>query len=296
MLSEDRQPADHLGPSGPGERPLLQHERQDLLGEEVERPRRRDDGLDVAPAPQLEQPGGRTSSISGLVVRKSSSAWCPGAGRCGRGAAGTTATVVGLSIWMTRSRSPTSMPSSSVDGRRRSRSRWPRRTPPRPGGARRGASEECDTNVVTPRARSSTGELFDPGPAVAEHQPLLPAVQRGDDRGGVAQRADVVERRPRAPTPSSTSGATTRRGPCSIRPKPVQQRVRVRRLWPRGRCAGGRGRRPPRAARARRAGASRGRRRRRRGPRRPRRPARRRRTGRGRDGPKSAWPRATRAW
>ena len=55
------------------------------------------------------------------------------------------------------------------------------------------ASELCETNVVDAPLAQRGGELLDPGAAVAEDQPLLAAVQRGDHRGGVVDGADVVE-------------------------------------------------------------------------------------------------------
>ena len=115
-----------------------------------------------------------------------------------------------------------------------------------------------------------------------------PAVQRGDDRGGVVDRADVVEldvagRRRRRSRLAGRRRRARRPAPAVCpRPTPAARSAARRgcRRWPTGRCAGAAGRRRGSGVPARRAGASPGRRRRRRAPRRRRRPAGRRRTRR----------------
>ena len=78
-----------------------------------------------------------------------------------------------------------------------------------------GAERACETNVVTPRlAQSERASCLDPGAAVAEHQPLLAAVQAGDDqsrrwRGCRRSRASTSGGRPRR----RPGGVTTSRGP-----------------------------------------------------------------------------------
>ena len=63
--------------------------------------------------------------------------------------------MVGLSIWMTRSRSPTSIPSSSVDVETITQFvAWEKASSARRRSSR--ASDECETKVSTPRPRSST--------------------------------------------------------------------------------------------------------------------------------------------
>lgn len=64
------------------------------------------------------------------------------------------ATVSGASIWITRSRSPTSMPSSSVDVDTITQSRASANTC---SAWRRSSADrdECETYVVTPRSRRS---------------------------------------------------------------------------------------------------------------------------------------------
>ena len=150
------------------------------------------------------------------------------------------ATVAGASIWMTRSRSPTSMPSSSVDVATITQSRASANA----GSAWRRSSalsEECDTNVVTPASAQRGGELLDPRAAVAEHQPLLAAVQRGDDACGV--RVRWRPSRPCSssrPAPPSRRRCTTSRSPRAAADEPVEQLSRGCRRWPTGRCAGSR--------------------------------------------------------
>ncbi len=82
------------------------------------------------------------------------------------------ATVLGASIWMTRSRSPTSMPSSRVQVETMTQSRASAKA----CSARRRSStdsEACERNVVTPLGPQALAELLDLPPGVAEHQPLL---------------------------------------------------------------------------------------------------------------------------
>ena len=203
-------------------------------------------------------------------------------------------TAPGASIWITRSRSPTSMPSS--------RALVATMTQSRPSANARSAcrrssrpSELCETNVVDPRRPQLGGELLDPRPAVAEDQPLLAPVQARRSpwrrcRGGRRSRAG-----PRAPARGTAGRADDPPGPVGAGREPGEQVVLV--------AHGGRqadplevaARQPADPLQAGPAGASRGRRRRRRGPRPPRRPARRRRGGRGGSRPRRASPPATRA-
>ena len=101
-------------------------------------------------------------------------------------------TVGGASIWMTRSRLPTSIPSSrtlvaTMTQLSRAanacsaccRCSW--------------LSELCVTNVVTSNWRSSP-ELLRLCPAVDEDEPLLAAMKPRDHDGGVLKRPHVVER------------------------------------------------------------------------------------------------------
>ena len=101
-------------------------------------------------------------------------------------------TVAGASIWITRSRSPTSIPSSSELVATITQfcrwanacSAWRRSSTPR---------ELWETNVSTLLLPQEQGQLFDPGTAVAEDQPFLALVQRPDDLGGIGERAHVVD-------------------------------------------------------------------------------------------------------
>ena len=124
--------------------------------------------------------------------------------------------MVGLSIWITRSRSPTSMPSSSTLVATITQS-----------SAVGEGVLGLPSLLLAQRAVRDEGrdaqlpqlgaKFFRSGPAVHEDQPLLAAVQPGDDDGRVLQRADVVQldlglRRCRPPR------AGTRRGPPAHEP------------------------------------------------------------------------------
>ena len=69
---------------------LLQAQGEELLGHDVPRLRRRDDRLDVARAPQLQQPGGPQQGTVVEGEEQAVAAPCPAGGRCGPAAAGTT--------------------------------------------------------------------------------------------------------------------------------------------------------------------------------------------------------------
>ena len=94
------------------------------------------------------------------------------------------ATVRGASIWMTRSRSPMSMPSSRVEVATMTRVRRLGEgllaAAPFVGRERRVRHEGLDAELP-----QGEGELLGLAPGLAEHQPLLAAVQRGDHLGGV---------------------------------------------------------------------------------------------------------------
>ena len=87
---------------------------------------------------------------------------------------------------------------------------------------------------MTPRSRRRLAELFDGLAGVAEDQPLLAGVQRGDDRGGVVQGADVVEfdvarRRYRSRRRGGRQvGSDDASGPSVPRPSPAARSAALR--------------------------------------------------------------------
>ena len=136
-----------------------------------------DDRLDEPAAPGQEEPGREQQGVLVQGEEQAVPHACPAGARCGRAAAGTPATVGGEFTWITRSRSPTSMPSSSADVDTITQSRPSANA----CSARRRSSSDSDAwtrCVVTPRARSSRAEHLDEPLGVAEHQPLLAPVQR----------------------------------------------------------------------------------------------------------------------
>ena len=211
------------------------------------------------------------------------------------------ATVRGASIWMTRSRSPTSMPSSSVRGGDDDAVARLGEGLLGPASLVRGRARRGTRRSSTSRSPQRSAELLDASRGCRR----TPAASRRGAGGRSPWRRCRASRRSRARPPASSAAARrgrrydgTRDAPRAAAPcSQVEQLVGV---------ADGGGQadalqRPAgelaRAARARRAGASRGRRRRRRAPRRRRRRARRRSS--------AAWstststrasPRATPAW
>jgi hypothetical protein len=98
----------------------------------------------------------------------------------------------GQLTWITRSRSPTSMPSSSVEVETMTQSRASANACSE--RCRSAADRDaCDRKTVTPASLRAAPSFFDELPRVAKDQPLLALVQRGDDVGGVLDRADVVQ-------------------------------------------------------------------------------------------------------
>ena len=96
-------------------RRFLQAQREELLRDDVPGLRRRDDRLDERLAPQVQQPGGPQQRFAVDARGTGSSWWLPGRRPVRPIRCRNAATVGGQLTWITRSRSPTSMPSSSVD-------------------------------------------------------------------------------------------------------------------------------------------------------------------------------------
>ena len=166
------------------------------------------------------------------------------------------ATVDGASIWITRSRSPTSIPSSSVlvatiTQSRSSANAVSAACAPR---AQRGVRNE-GLDVPLPER---SGQRFDLRAAVAEDEPLLAAIEPRYDRRGVLERPDVVDRPARRPSVAPSRRSLPRRAP----PRTTPAAPRGCRPSPRARAAGAGSPCSARSGSRPLAGASRGRRRR----------------------------------
>ena len=149
----------------------------------------------AAAARRAARPSPRSTSSSRASARAAPSRRSPGTGSCGSSRAPPGAADALQERRHRRRRVDLDDPVevADVDAQlqvrsRRSRSRAPRRTPARPGAARRGQRASA-TRTVVPSPRRLRRELLDPRAAVAEHQPLLAAVQRGDHLGGVVERS-----------------------------------------------------------------------------------------------------------
>ena len=120
------------------------------------------------------------------------------------------ATVCGAPTWMTRSRSPTSIPSSRVDVETITQSRASANA----SSARRRsstASEECETYVSTLSSRSRVARLSTPARVSAKTSRFSPRWSRGDHRRGIGQGADVVDLNLRQSLPASAPDLPPRR-------------------------------------------------------------------------------------
>ncbi len=87
----------------------FQHPAQHLLGDNRHRERRRRDGFDPSVAPELFNGGTRTK-VWALVARNRQLRRVPARRPARPGLCRNEATLVGASIWITRSKSPTSTP------------------------------------------------------------------------------------------------------------------------------------------------------------------------------------------
>ena len=183
---------------------FLQAQRQQLLGDDVPRLRRRHHRLDVALAPQVQQPGGPQQRRRCQREEQAVPA-APGPPSGPPDALQECGDVGGSSTWMTRSRSPTSIPSSSVEVATITQSRASANA----CSARRRSSSDRDAwdrNVVTPvpaaRRRS-------PRPAAGSRR--TPAASRPVQRGDHVAACSPSRHNP-ARCPQAESAAPAQNG------------------------------------------------------------------------------------